>query len=152
MSRPAWTFNIGPRLGKALAGLSLLVLILLIFPFKTTVVPNWKLRVVDQSGNPVPMINVTQHWQHYLLESSGTEDLRKSGSDGLVDFPERTIRASALRRFVETLARLPKSGAKAKREPYGSVVVWGSKTHETAVAVYNEGEQPQSEIVVHRLP
>ena len=152
MSRPAWTFNIGPRLGKALAALSLLLLILLVFPFKTTIVPNWKLKVVDQSGNPVPMINVTQHWQHYLLERSGAEDLRKSGSDGLVDFPERTIRASALRRFVETLARLPKSGVKAKREPYGSVVVWGSKTHETAVAVYNEGEQPQSEIVVHRLP
>jgi len=152
MSRLDWISKIGPRLRKALAALSLLLLLLLIFPFKTIIVPTWDLRVVDQSGNPVPGINVTEHWQHYLLESSGNEDVRKAGSDGRASFPERTIRASLLRRFLATMGRLPKSGIKAKREPYASVVVWGSKSHETAVAVYNEERPPPSEIVAHTTP
>lgn len=152
MSRLDWIPKIGLRLRRALAVLVLLLLVLLVFPFKTTIVPTWTLRVMDESGTAVRGINVTEHWQHYLLESSGHEDLRQVGADGRVSFPERAIRASLLRRFLATLSRLDKSGTEAKREPYASVVVWGSKVHETAVAVYHEEQAPQSEIVVHTTP
>ncbi len=152
MSRLDWISKIGPRLRRTLVALVLLLLVLLVFlvfPFKTTIVPTWTLRVVDESGTPVPGINVTEHWQHYLLESSGHEDLRQTEADGRVSFPDRAIRASLLRRLLATIGRLAKSGTEAKREPYASVVVWGSKFHETAVAVYNQEQPPQSEIVVH---
>ncbi|MCM3872234.1 MAG: Ig-like domain-containing protein [Pyrinomonadaceae bacterium] len=141
--------KLGPRLVKVLAAIVLVLAILLIFPFKTIIVPTWTLKVTDESGNPVQGIKVTEHWQHYLLESSGHEDLRQLGTDGRVSFPERTIRASLLRRFQATLSRLDETGDKARSEPYASVVVWGSKTHETAVAVYHPELLPQSEIVVH---
>jgi hypothetical protein len=152
MSRLDWISKIGPRLRRALAAFLLLLLILLVFPYKTIIVPPWTLRVVDESGAAVRGINVTEHWQHYLLESSGHEDVRQTGADGHVSFPERTIRASLLGRFLATIVRLTKSGTESKREPYASMVVWGSKVHETAVAVYNEGQSPQSEIVVHTTP
>ena len=152
MSNFDWISKIGPRLRKALATLSLLFLFLLLFPFKTVIVPTWDLKVIDQSGAPVPGINVTEHWQHYLLEGSGNEELRKAGPDGRASFPERTIRASLLRRFLGTLGRLPKSGMEAKRDPYASVVVWGSKSHGTAVAVYNPESSPPSEVVTHTTP
>jgi hypothetical protein len=107
---------------------------------------------VDESGTSVPGINVTEHWQHYLLESSGHEDIRQTGSDGRVSFPDRAIRGSLVRRFLATIARLGKSGTESKREPYASVVVWGSKSHQTAVAVYHPEQALQSEVIVHTTP
>lgn len=149
MSRLDWISKIGPRLRRALAALFILLLLILIFPFKTIIVPTWTLKIVDESGTAVRGINVTEHWQHYLVESSGHEDLRQTGADGSVSFPERSIRASLLRRFLATIVRLTRRGTEAKREPFASVVVWGSKLHETTVAVYNEERPPQSEVVVH---
>jgi hypothetical protein len=152
MSRLPWISKIGPRLRKALLVLSLLLLILLVFPFQTITVPTWSLRVVDESGSPVPGISVTEHWQHYLLESSGHQEVRQTEPNGRVSFPGRTIRASLLRRFLATISRLGKSGADGKREPYASVVVWGSAKHETAVAVYHPKQALQPEVVVHTTP
>lgn len=140
---------LGPRTLKALAASLILLLAIFIYPFKTTVVPDWHLRVVDETGAPVRAINVTEHWQHYLLESSGHEEQKRTGEDGRVNFPDRAIRASLLRRFQATLTRLDKTGTKARSEPYASVVVWGSKLHATAVAVYREDQALPSEIVVH---
>lgn len=151
MSRLDWIFKIDPRLRRVLAALLVLLLLFLVFPFKTTIVPTWTLKVVDETGAAVRGINVTEHWQHYLIESSAHEDLRQTDEKGQVSFPERSIRVSLLRRFLATIGRLGKRGTEAKREPYASVVVWGSKAHETEVAVYNE-ERPPSEIVVQRTP
>jgi hypothetical protein len=144
--------DLGPRFWKAVAAALILLLVILIYPFKSTVVPDWHLRVVDEKGAPVRAINVTEHWQHYLLESAAHEELQQTGNDGTVKFPDRAIRASLLRRLLATLDRLDETGTKARREPSASVVVWGSKSHETAVAVYHEGQAPQSEIVVHTTP
>ena len=149
MSRLDWISKIGPRLRRALAALIILLLLILIFPFKTIIVPTWTLKIVDESGTAVRGINVTEHWQHYLVESSGHEDVRQTGADGSVSFPERSIRASLLRRFLATIVRLTRRGTEAKREPFASVVVWGSNLHATTVAVYNEERPPQSEILVH---
>lgn len=144
--------DLGPRFWKAVAAALVLLLAILIYPFKTTVVPDWQLRVVDEMGAPVRGINVTEHWQHYLLESTAHEELQRTGNDGIVKFPDRAIRASLLRRLLATLDRLDETGSKAKSEPYASVVVWGSKLHETGVAVYHLEQAPQAEIVVHTTP
>lgn len=152
MSKFAWISRIGPRLRIAALVLSLLLLILVIFPFKTIIVPAWSLRVVDESGSPLHGIKVTEHWQHYLLESSAHEDVRQTEVDGRVSFPDRTIRASLVRRLLATVGRLGKSGTEAKREPYASVVVWGSKLHETGVAVYHPEQEAESRVMVHTTP
>ena len=133
------------------AGASVLLLALFLYPFKTTIVPRWRLNVVDETRVlGVPDIRVTEHWQHYLLESEGHEEMQKTNQNGLVDFPTRTIRASLASRVTRTIFNFAREGANAKSGPYASIVVWGSSDYETTVAVYQPDTPTQTEIVVHR--
>ena len=142
-----------PRRWRLLiVGASVFVLLVFLFPFKSTTVPRWRLNVVDQSGVAgIPNIRVTEHWQHYLLESGGHEEVLKTDANGVVSFPERTVRGSIAARLWGTIANFAGRGFNAKYDPYASVVVWGDQNYETAVAVYHP-ETPQTEIVVHRVP
>lgn len=133
-----------------LAGAAAIPLVVLIYPFKTTVVPRWRLHVVDGTGTFVREIKVTEHWQHYLLESAGHEEILRTDDAGMVDFPERTIRASLLSRAVGTIGNFVRAGAKGRFGPYASIVVWGSAEYEAAVAVYEPEKPPQNQIVIHR--
>ena len=134
-----------------LAGVVVLLLVILFFPFQSTTVPQWRLHVVDDTGAQVPGINVTEHWQHYLLESDGHEEMLTTDERGRVGFQARTIRAGVASRVIDTIANFARQGARAKFDPYASIVVWGSRDYETAVAVYQPGTPPQADIVIHRL-
>jgi len=145
-----WITQLGPRWRKAL-GLALLVLLfILLYPFKATTVPEWNLRILDDGGAAVRGIKVTEHWQHYLLEASGHEDLRTTNEEGRVGFPARSIRASLLGRLLARIGKIGSQGDPGRTDPYGSVVVWGSKDHALTVAVHREGEPPPAEITVQR--
>lgn len=134
-----------------LAGAVVLLLVLLLFPFKSTIVPRWRVHLVDEAGSKIAGINVTEHWQHYLIQSAGSEDARRTDELGVVDFPERTVRASLVIRFVDVVINLTTQGSKAKFGPYGSLVVWGSREYDTVVVIYNPSAALQTEIVVpHR--
>ena len=152
---PSLRSHIVRRVGKrtVFASLCLLLFLLafLIYPFQQTIIPAWDLRVVDNHGSPVSEINVTEHWQHWLFEKDAHDDFRKPGLDGRVSFPERTMRSSLLNRLLTRVHRRATEGRDAKVEPAASVVAWGSKNHQTTVAVYRIGELPQSEIVVRTL-
>jgi len=128
------------------AGL-VLFLAVLFFPYKTTTVPEWNLRIVDDGGTPVGEINVTQHWQDYPLELSGHEEAKRTDAKGRASFGPRNIRASLARRLFARITK-PSGG---QTVPYGAVVVWGSKEHATTVAVYSGTEPPQPEVRVQRL-
>ena len=114
------------------------------------IVPRWQLRVVDDTGAPVRDIKVTEHWQHYLVESEGHEEVLRTDEGGRVDFPERTVRASFASRAMGKVRRFGSSGTAARSDPYASVVVWGSRDYEIVVAVYQPEVPPQSEVVAHR--
>jgi hypothetical protein len=130
---------------------SVLVLVFFLYPFETTTVPQWNLRVVDDAGAPVREINVTEHWQNYLLESEGHEEAQTTNQDGLVRFGARSIRASVLRRLFARISKFGNYNNRGRPIHYGAVVVWGSKSYETTVAVYPEEGVPQAEIRVQRL-
>jgi hypothetical protein len=131
--------------------IAILVLILLVYPFQSETTPEWSLKVLDNTGRSVIGINVTQHWQHYLLEAEGHEDLQRPDADGRVSFPARTIRASIIRRAVAAISKILSEAGRARLGPRASVVIWGSKDHETTVAIYQPGEPPAAEVIVHRL-
>ena len=141
-----------PRRWRGLfAGAAVLLFAFFLYPFKTTIVPRWRLNVVDETRVlGVPDIRVTEHWQHYLLESEGHEEMQKTNQNGLVDFSERTIRTSLASRVMRTIFNFARQGANAKSGPYASIVVWGSSDYETTVAVYQPETPTQTEIVVHR--
>ena len=127
-----------------------LVLFTVLYPFQTTTVPQWGLRVADDAGAPVREINVTEHWQDYLLESEGHEEVQTTNQDGMVNFGVRTIRASLVRRLFARIGKFGSHQPQGRAVRYGAVVVWGNKSYETTVAVYQGEGLPQSEIRVQR--
>ena len=127
------------------------VLIIFLYPFETTTVPRWNLRIVDDAGAAVREINVTEHWQNYLLETGGHEEAKTTNQDGLVSFDERSIRASVARRLFSRISKFGNYNNRGRPIRYGAVVVWGSKSYETTVAVYPGEETPQAEVRVQRL-
>src|SRR5687767_8934273 len=138
-----WITRLGPRWYKALGSASLVLLLILLYPFKTTTVPEWNLRVRDDSGAAVRGIKVTEHWQHYLLEANGHEDPRITNEEGRVGFPARSIRASLLSRLLARIGKVGSKGDSGHTDPYGSVVVRGSKNHALTVGVHREGAPTQ---------
>ena len=76
---------------------------LIIYPFESNVLSVWKLQVVDVNENVCRNMLVTQDWGHYSLypdNGGGGLDKRFTDMNGYVEFPERKIRASLLRRGV----------------------------------------------------
>jgi len=139
------------RVKQGLVGLCLLIVALLIYPFQSTVVPLWRLHVIDNRGASVQRIRVTQHWRHNSLETEGHEEVQVTDEEGIVVFPQRFIRANLISRSLSTPLKLLRNGFNAKTGPYASVVVWGSKENETNVAIYEPGGPPQSEIIAARI-
>jgi hypothetical protein len=102
--------NYFKRFGKAISPFPIRFVVLIVFllvasliPFPTTVVPEWKIRLVDRTGKPVAGAKVRQSWLHYSLESRGHAEDRLTDENGYVVFPERKIWANAVYRVVSTL-------------------------------------------------
>jgi len=73
--------------------------LLLLYPFKTTVVPEWSVRIVDEAGNPLRTNRVREVWQHYTIESASHQEVLITDGEGYVTFPRRTVRGSLLVRI-----------------------------------------------------
>ncbi len=127
------------------------VLVTFLYPFETTTVPQWNLRIVDDAGAPVREINVTEHWQNYLLETGGPEEAQTTNQAGLVSFGERSIRASVASRLFARISKFGNYNNRGRPIRYAAVVVWGNKSYETTVAVYPGEGTPQAEVRVPRL-
>jgi hypothetical protein len=127
------------------------VLVTFLYPFETTTVPQWNLRIVDDAGAPVREINVTEHWQNYLLETGGHEEAQTTNQAGLVSFGERSIRASVASRLFARISKFGNYNNRGRPIRYAAVVVWGNKSYETTVAVYPGEGTPQAEVRVPRL-
>jgi hypothetical protein len=93
------------RLRWLLVGLVVIVMVIMLIPFESTVVPAWRIRVIDENGRPYAGQRVRQLWKHYTLETEAGQNIEDqlTDRDGYVSFPERTIKASLLRRVVLTI-------------------------------------------------
>lgn len=73
-----------------------------IYPFESTVVPSWRVKVIDTNGVACENMPVTEMWGHYSLFFTGdhqsADDI--TNRDGFVEFPERRVRAIGIRRIV----------------------------------------------------
>jgi hypothetical protein len=95
----------------------ILIIAVMILPFPITIVPAWKLKVIDENGNVCPNKEVTQTWAHYSIYiGSGnfqSED-RITNEEGFVEFPKRTVWAPLIWRIIGTIV------AKALTMAHGS--------------------------------
>ena len=75
-----------------------LILVLFIPFYQFTIVPEWELIFIKESGTPIRSIRIDQIWKDYSLEfwSDGENSARslESDSDGYIKLPARTIRVS----------------------------------------------------------
>lgn len=140
------------ELNRAVKVALIIVLVLalgfVLYPFQSTTAPEWTFQVVDDRGAPVSGINVTEHWQHYLIEDEGHEELKTTDATGGVSFPARTVRASLANRFLRTVRSFSKTGIERRRDAYASVVIWGSKNHELTTFIREPSGAAPEKIVV----
>jgi hypothetical protein len=94
-------FNKTFRAGVGLA----LILAILFFPFNVTVAPEWKVRVVDQNGDPVKGAYVSELAINWTLDFRHSEAVC-SDEDGIAQFPKRLVRASYMTRIWDTVSQI----------------------------------------------
>jgi hypothetical protein len=121
----------------------------MLFPFETTVVPQWKARVVDEKGNLIKMIGVREVWQHYSIESEGHEEDSVTDNDGYVEFPQRKIRANLLSRIGRPLVNLLNVHSSSGASAY--LIVLGDDSTITTHNTYSPGEPPPTEVVLKQM-
>src|SRR5277367_4398856 len=83
------------RFGRILASvvaIMLFCILVLFFPYSIKGVPEWKLRIVDQNGQPAVGAQVEQEWIDPGTEGEETPmDIKVAGPDGVVVFPARRL-------------------------------------------------------------
>ncbi len=91
---------------KIIVLVALLIGVAACVPFPTTIVPEWKLQVLNLDGMPCESKRVEQNWAHFSLDSTHHLDGRLSDQNGYVVFPERTIWAPSIWRIVRPIPAL----------------------------------------------
>jgi hypothetical protein len=139
----------GKLTSKSTLGLVILVVIVLLFPFETTVVPEWTIHVLDEHGNSVPRVSLRETWKHYSFESAGHEQDLSTNDAGDVVFPLRTAKASLLVRIVGTT--LNTINPHGDTGPSASVYVLGPYKAASEEPYYLPG-RPLIQRIVVQLP
>jgi hypothetical protein len=126
-----------------------LACVAVLFPFKDTVVPAWRVQVVDTSGNPVPKVPVRQVWRNYSTEQQDHEEGRVTDEAGYVAFPERTERACAVQRVFVGLNNAA-ALAHASWGPHSFLLVLAGPDYLSADCSYHGSGQPPGRLVLWR--
>ena len=77
-----------------------------LFPFETVVVPEWKIQVVEKSGQPLSAVPLRETWKDYSIEAEGHEEALASDTNGIVIFGKRTVKANLWMRIFKTTANM----------------------------------------------
>ena len=129
----------------------LLVLVLLaivmLYPFKTTVVPLQRVLVTTKDKHPIRNALVRQIWKDYSLERYGHEEDLRTDAHGRATFPTRTIRAPLIWRFLGPLASIAGQGVHASFGVHTDMFPLANEGTE----VVTEIVRPEADEIVYRL-
>jgi hypothetical protein len=84
----------------------IILLVVLLVPFPTVVVPTWKVRIADTTGRACSNQRVDTSWGHYTINVLGNafnSETKFTDPDGYVEFPTRTIWSPLVWRLVAPL-------------------------------------------------
>lgn len=101
-----------PRLRRRSIAIAI-VLVMAMIPFRTTTVPNWRIRFVDELGKPLSSLPVVQTWRNYSVEQTDHNADGITDQDGYVQFPKRTLWAPLMMRILGPIESVIGSGAHA---------------------------------------
>jgi hypothetical protein len=116
--------------------------------FEFTVVPEWKLRIVDQTGQRLRGNRVRESWCHYTFETQSHKEELLSDGDGYVQFPRRTIRGNLITWVAKFLKRFVL--VHSSSGPSASVSYFGDYRLISNEPCYEPGRPLAAEIVVWR--
>ncbi|WP_158751485.1 hypothetical protein [Acidobacterium sp. S8] len=89
---------------------SILVLVILLYPEKLTVVPAYHVKLVDQFGKPMADTAVSELWQQASAERSEHLEQIMTDAQGETDLPQRTLRAPLAERLLGCFAYHSREG------------------------------------------
>jgi hypothetical protein len=85
------TVKRGLKIGVlVLLGLILLGTILL-YPYKVSGIPEWRIHVLDADGKPMVNVPVSQEWLDPVDEGNASGDQQQTDATGTVVFPRRIL-------------------------------------------------------------
>jgi hypothetical protein len=119
----------------------------MLYPFKTTVVPSQRVLVTTKDMRPVKNALVRQKWQNYSLERYGREEDLRTDAHGRITFPTRTIRAPLVWRLLGPLASIAGQGVHSSFGVHSDMFPLVNND----VEVSTEITQRQPDEILHRL-
>ena len=120
-----------------LALLAVAVLVLMLVPWSTTVVPAARVQVFDETGKPAAGVRVEQEWQFFASNSDLERATSTTDAAGYVALPKRTVRISLATRAVGYARTLLPLICGYEYGPFGSIKAYGSDSRAYDVVVYD---------------
>ena|SRR6266550_3106917 len=124
------------------------LIVVALYPWETTVAPEWRVRIVDQSGAPLRNTGVREVWRHYSIESQGHEEDLMTDQEGYVTFPKRTIRALLAVRIIKPIINA--LNPHHSSGPGASVIVLAPDYDTWSNNDYTPGQPLPNEVVVKK--
>lgn len=121
---------------------------ILLYPFKMNVVPEWRVRVVDQERTPLRRVEVTEYWSHLSVELDDHQADSTTDDEGYVTFPARSIRVSLLRRGIYPFIKVLRHDGEYGPSAY--LIAAGDINHTTVNGFYRPGRPLPEEVVRRR--
>ena len=123
----------------------IVVFLVLLIPWKSQIAPAWKITVVDENGNPIPALSVSQNWVDPNFEGWWLEEDFRTDENGLVDFPECGTWRNLLLKAASPIWNRVLFG---KRNYDAMAFGWGSYTR--GEAYYRSGQPTPKKLVMYR--
>ena len=118
--------NKGTNRGKVIGwGAAALVTLLLVYPMKVTVMPAYRVTIIDQFGKPMAGAGVSELWWQTSAERRQHLEQAQTNAEGKAAFPERTLRAAVLERMIGCLSYLGREGLAASCGSQSSISAAG---------------------------
>jgi len=103
---------------------------------------------VDEQGNSLGKVRVSEHWHHFSIETEGHEADFLTDEHGYVAFPRRTIKASLLMRAFGPVRNVLQTGVHSSFGPVAYLIVLTGFEHSSENADYRPGYPPPQEVVI----
>ena len=129
----------------AIVVVATLIAVIILYPIETTVVPEWRIQTIDQSGRPISQVPLRQSWENYRIKAESYEEYTATDANGITTFRARTIKANLLRRIVRSISTLNLHGSPG---PVATIHVLQPYASATTEAYYEPGKPLVNQIVV----
>ena len=121
-------------------------LLVSLVPWESEIAPSWRLRVIDESGTPIPDLAVTQNWKDPNFLFWWLEEDFRTDKDGFVSFPKR----SAWRNVFLVVGSPIWNRALDGKQTYNAMAFgWGNYSR-GGIVYYRSGEVIPTELVMYR--